>query len=77
VRVHWHIEDSLHWMLELGFDEDRARNRCGHGPENLTTLRKLARDLFRSARPDLSIRRKRTRSGWSDGFAKTILGQMR
>ncbi len=77
VRVHWRIENSLHWVLELGIDEDRARNRCDHGPENLTTLRKLALNLLRSARPDLSIRRKRKRSGWSDDFAKTSLGQMR
>ncbi|MCC7068975.1 MAG: ISAs1 family transposase, partial [Burkholderiales bacterium] len=39
--------------------------------------RKLALNLLRSARPDISIRRKRKRSGWSDDFARTILGQMR
>jgi hypothetical protein len=61
----------------MGFDEDRARNRKGHGPENLTILRKLALNVFRTARPDISIRRKRKRSGWSGEFARTVLGQMR
>jgi predicted transposase YbfD/YdcC len=77
VRAHWRIENSLHWVLDVGFDEDRARNRCDHAAENLTTLRKLALNVLRSARPDISIRRKRKRSGWSDEFARSVLGQMR
>jgi predicted transposase YbfD/YdcC len=42
VRAHWSIENSLHWVLDMAFDEDRARNRKDNGPENLTILRKLA-----------------------------------
>ena len=77
VRAHWRIENSLHWVLDVTFDEDRVRNRRDHGPENLAILRKLALNMLRSARTDISIRRKRKRSGWSDDFARTILGQMR
>jgi predicted transposase YbfD/YdcC len=77
VRAHWRIENALHWVLDTGFDEDRARNRRDHGPENLATLRKLALNVLRSTRPDISIRRKRKRSGWSDDFARSILGHMR
>lgn len=76
-RAHWAIENSLHWVLDVAFDEDRARNRSDHGPENLTILRKLALNVLQSARPDISIRRKRKRSGWSDEFARSVLGQMR
>jgi hypothetical protein len=75
VCAHWRIENCLHWVLDVGFDEDRARNRKDHGPEDLTILRKLA--LLRKARPEISIRRKRKRSGWSDEFARSVLGQMR
>jgi predicted transposase YbfD/YdcC len=77
VRAHWHIENAQHWVLDTTFDEDRARNRRDHGPENLAILRRLALNLLRSARPDISIRRKRKRSGWSDDFARSVLGQMR
>jgi len=77
VRAHWRIENALHWVLDTTFDEDRARNRCDHAPENLATLRKLALNILRSARQDISIRRKRKRSGWSDDFARSVLGQMR
>lgn len=76
-RSHWSIENGLHWVLDMTFDEDRARSRKDHAPENLATLRKLALNVLRTARPDISIRRKRKRSGWSNNFARTILGQMR
>lgn len=77
MRAHWSIENSLHYVLDTAFDEDRSRNRKDHAPENLAILRKLALNLLQGARKDLSIRRKRKRSGWSDDFARTILGQMR
>lgn len=76
-RSHWSIENGLHWVLDMTFDEDRARSRKDHAPENLATLRKLALNLLRTARPNISIRRKRKRSGWSNDFARSILGQMR
>lgn len=76
-RAHWSVENGLHWVLDVVFDEDRARNRKDHGPENLATLRKLALNVLNRARPGISVRRKRKRSGWSNDFARSILGQMR
>jgi predicted transposase YbfD/YdcC len=76
-RAHWGIENSVHWVLDTAFDEDRARNRKDHGAENLAVIRKLALNVLKRARPEISIRRKRKRSGWSDSFARSILGQMR
>jgi hypothetical protein len=64
-------------VLDVTFDEDRARNRKDHAPENLAILRKLALNVLRNARPGIAIRRKRKRSGWSDDFARSVLGQRR
>lgn len=77
VRQHWRIENSLHWVLDHSFDEDKARNRTGNGPDNLTVLRKLALNILRNAGPNISITRKRKRCGWSNAFARRILGQVR
>ena len=77
VRAHWAIETSLHWVLDVTFDEDTARNRKDNGPENLAILRRLTLNLLRTARPKLPISRKRKRAAWSDDFARTIIGQMR
>jgi len=77
VRAHWVIENALHWVLDVTFDEDRTRNRRDKGPENLAILRRLALNLLNKARPGMSTARKRKRAGWSDAFARTIIGQMR
>ena len=77
VRGHWAIENSLHWVLDVTFDEDRARNRRDNGPENLAILRRLTVNQLNKARPKMSLARKRKRAGWSDAFARTIIGQMR
>ena len=74
---HGRIENSLHWVLDVTFDEDAARNCKDNGPENLATLRGITLNLLQTARPKLPISRKRKRAGWSDDFAKSIIGQMR
>ena len=76
-RKHWGIENELHWVLDVVFDEDRARNRKDHGPENIAVLRKLALNLLRSNPDKASIRRKIKRAGWDDSFLLSLLSQMR
>jgi len=41
-RGHWSIENSCHYILDWNYDEDRSRIRTGHGPENITRLRRFA-----------------------------------
>ena len=38
-RDHWGIENSLHWVLDVAFDEDRCRVRTGHAGQNLAVAR--------------------------------------
>ena len=77
VRSHWTIENQLHWVLDVVFDEDGARNRKEHGPENIATIRKLALNLLRMHPYKASIRRKVKRAGWDDTYLLGLLGQMR
>ncbi|WP_445251689.1 MULTISPECIES: ISAs1 family transposase [unclassified Microcoleus] len=42
IRLHWGIENSLHWTLDVTWNEDACRVRTGHGPQNLALLRRLA-----------------------------------
>lgn len=77
VREHWGIENQLHWVLDVVFNEDRARNRKDHGPENLSILRKLALNLLRCHPEKASIRRKVKRAGWDDAFLLSIIAHMR
>jgi predicted transposase YbfD/YdcC len=47
-RGHWCIENSCHYILDWNFDEDRSRIRTGHGPENMTRLRRFAIGVIKS-----------------------------
>lgn len=71
VRTHWSIENQLHWVLDVVMDEDQARNRKDHGPQNLALLRKLAK-----LEPSKgSMRGKLKRAGWDNDFLRAILVQ--
>ena len=50
IRGHWGIENSLHWVLDMVFDEDRSRIRKDHGQENLALLRRLAVSVLKNAK---------------------------
>ena len=47
-RGHWCIENSCHYILDWNFDEDRSRIRTGHGPENISQLRRFAIGIIKS-----------------------------
>ena len=58
VRSHWGIENRLHWLLDVVFDEDRSRARKDNGPENLAILRRLALNVIRAHPPKPPCARK-------------------
>jgi predicted transposase YbfD/YdcC len=76
-RSHWAIENQLHWVLDVQFDEDGNRARMDHAPENLAILRRLALNILRAHPDTASIRRKIKRAGWDDAFLMGVLGHMR
>ena len=47
-RSHWHIENKLHWVLDVTFNDDGSRVRKGHGAENLSTARRIAINLLKA-----------------------------
>ena len=48
-RGHWTIENRLHWVRDVTFDEDRSRVRTGAGAQVMASLRNLAISLLRLA----------------------------
>ena len=49
VRGHWQIENKLHWVRDVTFDEDRSQVRCGNIPQCMAALRNTAIGLLRWA----------------------------
>ena len=46
-RGHWSIEDRLHWVRDMVYDEDRSQVRTGNGPRVMASLRNLAITILR------------------------------
>lgn len=68
-RRHWHIENSLHWVLDVAFREDFARLRKDYAPENFATLRQIALNLLKqNKRTKVGVKAKRLRAGWDNEF---------
>ena len=49
IRSHWGIENSLHYVLDVTFHQDRSRIRKNHAPENFGVLRHIAMNILRGA----------------------------
>ena len=73
VRCHWHFENRLHWVLDVSFREDLSRLRTGHGPHNMATVRHMAMNLLRSAKPGKSLKVRRKVAGWNPNYLHAIL----
>jgi len=78
-RSHWGIENSLHWVLDVSFNDDDSKVKKGNAPQNMTIVKKTALNLMRIVKRDptykrLSLKRMRKLSGWDNSFLQLVLG---
>jgi len=74
-REHWAIENSLHYVLDVTFNEDRSRIRKDNAPENLVVLRRIALNMVKKEQTHkkASVRRKVKAAGWDNSYLERIL----
>jgi predicted transposase YbfD/YdcC len=74
VRQHWGIENGLHWVLDVAFNEDRMRQRDRNGIENLALLNRLAVSLLRQDKTvKAGVKCKRKTAGWDNDYFLHLL----
>lgn len=74
MRSHWGIENQLHWVLDVAFQEDASRIRKDHAPANLAVVCHIALNLLRqdpSAKG--GIKAKRLQAGWDNDYLTRLL----
>jgi predicted transposase YbfD/YdcC len=73
LRNHWRIENSLHWQLDVTFEEDRNRVTKRNAVENLALLRRLTLSLLKAHPAKASIAKKRFAAALDTEFLEEIL----
>ena len=75
-RQHWSIENGLHRVLDIAFNEDRSRVRKDHAPANLAVLRHMAVNLLKQETSAKGgIKAKRLQAGWNEDYLLKILSE--
>lgn len=73
IRQHWQVENCLHWVLDVVWDEDACRIRRDHAPQNFAVLRHMALNQLRQEKSGQSLKGKQQRAGWDDEFLLKVL----
>ena len=74
VRQHWGVENSLHWVLDVSFQEDACRIRKEKGAQTFAVLRHIAINLLRrEPHHKRGIKARRKRAGWDRDYLVQVL----
>jgi len=76
IRRHWGIENGLHHVLDVSFHEDDSRIRRGHGPQNVSRLRRITLNLLKRADRHTtrkSFKGRRKIAGWDHQFLLNLI----
>lgn len=74
IRLHWGIENKLHWVLDVAFSEDASRKRTGNAAQNFSVLSKIALNLLKKdEKTKQGIKGKRLKAAYDNNYLLKIL----
>ena len=74
IRAHWHVENKLHWVLDVAFNEDQNRTRTGNAAQNLAVIRHLVLNLLAVEKTaKVGKKNKRLRCAWDVAYREKVL----
>jgi predicted transposase YbfD/YdcC len=74
VRAHWGVENSLHWVLDVGFNEDNSRKRTGFAAQNYSLLNRIALNLLKNEKTTkVGVKGKRLKAGWDNSYLMKLI----
>lgn len=76
IRQHWGIENTLHWILDMSFNEDYSRIRKKNAPEVMAIIRHLALNLLQRCKSKRqSIKGLRKICSWDDSILTKLVSR--
>ena len=78
VRSHWMVENTLHWTLDVVFNEDESRVRKENAGENMAIVRHIVINMLNKAKSSfkgVSLKALRKKAGWGNSTLSFILKQ--
>jgi predicted transposase YbfD/YdcC len=76
VRQHWGIENTLHWVLDMSFNEDYSRIRKENAPQVMAIIRHIALNLLQRCKPKRqSIKGLRKICSWDDSTLTALVSK--
>lgn len=73
VRKHWGIENKVHWVLDVAFNEDHSRKRAGNSAKNFSNIYRIALNLLKKDDTKIGVKGKRKMAGWSNEFVLKLI----
>lgn len=75
IRLRWGIENKLHWVLDVTFDDDGRQVRIKAASENFARMAHVALNLLRAdTSKKLSIANKRLTAATNDAYLEAVIG---
>jgi predicted transposase YbfD/YdcC len=68
VRTHWHVENRLHWVMDVVFHDDLMRLRTRNGPATMAAVRHMSLNLIRQIDDKASLKVRRKTIAWDDDY---------
>jgi predicted transposase YbfD/YdcC len=75
IREHWSIENGLHYVMDVVFDENASLSDTGNSAENMALIRRLALNMIRTLDPGRSIADARRNATYSSDYLRGLLAK--
>jgi len=73
-RTHWAIENNLHWVLNIAFDEGSNRTRKGRSATNLAVVRHIALNLIKTEKTSkVEVKIKRLKAEQDNDYLLCVI----
>ena len=75
VRTHWQVENNLHWVLDVNFNDDGDYKRAKNSAANFSMVKRMALNILKQDMSKGIIRTKRLRATLNEKYLENLLSQ--